>query len=168
MTREPVVVRADVSIAVAVDLMRGRKIRHLPVVDDAGRLAGIVTDRDLRQAILDPWLRDALGDATLFLRALTVREVMTWGVVSVRADDDLRAATRLMRERKIGALPVVADGRVVGVLTESDVLAALEKVLGDRVATIDPFPAGAVTSEPYDYGYEAPAESRTNEGAGDA
>jgi acetoin utilization protein AcuB len=156
MHRDPVVVRADAPIAVATDLLRTRKIRHLPVVDEQGRLVGIVTDRDLRQVVFDPRIQDVLGDATLALRALTVREVMTWGVVSVRADDDLRAAVRLMRERKIGALPVVDNGLVVGILTERDVLAALEALLGTQLATIRPLAPPPEGAEPYDYGFPIP------------
>jgi acetoin utilization protein AcuB len=156
MHRDPVVVRGDVPIAVATDLLRTRKIRHLPVVDGHGRLVGIVTDRDLRQVVFDARIQDALGDASLALRALTVREIMTWGVISVRADADLRAAVRLMRERKIGALPVVDDGLVVGILTESDVLAAIEKLLGARLATIRPLAAPTGVAEPYDYGFPIP------------
>jgi len=169
MHRDPVVVRADVSVAVATDLLRTRKIRHLPVVDGHGRLVGIVTDRDLRQMVFDPRIQDALGDATLALRALTVREVMTWGVVSVRADDDLRAAARLMRERKIGALPVVDDGLIVGILTENDVLAVIEKLLGARLATIRPLAAPSGAGEPYDYGFPVPgsADSPANHGVVD-
>lgn len=71
-----------------------------------------------------------------------------------------------MRERKIGALPVVEHGRVVGLLTETDVLAALDKVLGDRIATIDPFPGGIRTDEPYDYGFDADREDRPNSNGG--
>jgi acetoin utilization protein AcuB len=163
MHRDPVVVRADAPIVVAADLLRTRKIRHLPVVDGRGRLVGIVTDRDLRQVIFDPWIQDALGDATLTLRALIVREVMTWGVLSVRADADLRAAARLIRERKIGALPVVDDGRLVGLLTESDVLAASEKLLGTRLATIRPLVGAPGIGEPYDYGFPIP-EGQANQG----
>jgi CBS domain-containing protein len=156
MHRDPVVVGADAPIAVATDLLRTRNIRHLPVVDGDGRLIGIVTDRDLRQVVFDPRVQDLLGDATLVLRALTVGEVMTWGVVSVRADADLRAAARLMREGKIGALPVVDDGRVVGILTESDVLGAVDKLLGARLATIRPLAAPPGPAEPYDYGFPIP------------
>ena len=157
MKRDPVVVRDDAPIAGAIQLMRTHTIRHLPVVNHAGRLVGIVTDRDLRQVIFDPMIQEMLGDATLTLRALRVREVMTWGVVSIRPDTELRAAARLMRERKIGALPVTEDGAVVGMLTETDVLAAFEKILGDRVTTIRPLDAERGHGEPYNYGFLFPA-----------
>ena len=169
MSHEPVVVRADVPIAVAVHLLRARKIRHLPVVDAGGRLVGIVTDRDLRQVVFDPRIVEALGNAALTLAALTVREVMTWGVISVRPDADLRTAARLMRERKIGALPVVENGRVVGILTETDVLDAIDTLLGARVTTVRPLGATPDAGAPYDYGYAAPeaGDTRPNEGVAD-
>jgi hypothetical protein len=69
----------------------------------------------------------------------------------------LRAAARLMRERRIGALPVVDEGRVVGILSATDVLAALEKFLGDRLTTIRPLRALSI-GEPYDYGFPLPGQ----------
>jgi acetoin utilization protein AcuB len=162
MKRDPIVIRDDAPIAVAAHRLRTHGIRHLPVVDAAGRLVGIATDRDLRQVIFDPMIQEALGDATLTLRALKVREIMTWGVVSVRPDTDLRAAARLMRERKIGALPVTEDGRVVGMLSELDVLTAFEKIMGSRLMTMRPLDTAAGQGEPYDYGLPAPAGADTD------
>lgn len=133
MTRRPTTIQADALVAGAADLMRSRRIRHLPVVDSDGRLIGIVTDRDLRQVIFDASIRERLGPAADALRTLRVRDVMTWGVVSVRAGAELREAARIMGERKIGALPVVENDRVVGIITESDVLRALVDVLGEGV-----------------------------------
>lgn len=167
MHRDPVVVRAEAPVAVAVHLLRTRKIRHLPVVDAGGLLVGVVTDRDLRPVVFDPRIVDAPGDAALTLATLTVREVMTWGVVSVRPDTDLRAAARLMRERKIGALPVVEDRRVVGILTETDVLTAIDTLLGARVTTIRPLDTAPDVSTPYDYGFPVPADARRDEGVVD-
>lgn len=169
MTRPVTSVHSDALVSGAVELMRSRRIRHLPVVDRGGRLMGIVTDRDLRQVVFDPRIAQALGDAPLTLAALTVREVMTWGVISVRADSDLRAAARLMRERKIGALPVVDGGRVVGILTETDVLAALDRFLGARLTTVRPLAAPPGDAEAYDYGLPIPeaANASVNQGVVD-
>lgn len=162
MHHDPVVVRGDVPIAVAVHLLRTRKIRHLPVVDADGRLVGIVTDRDLRQVLFDPSIVEAPDDAALTLAALTVREIMTWGVISVGPDTDLRAAARLMRERKIGALPVTDDGVVVGILTETDVLAVIDTLLGARLTTIRPLDAEPGVAAPYDYGFPIPGTGDTH------
>lgn len=133
MTRSVVTIHSDALVSGAVGVMRTRHIRHLPVVDRAGRLVGIVTDRDLRQLMFDPAVQARLGNATDALRGLTVREVMTWGAVSVTPATSIRDAARLMHERKVGALPVVAGDRVVGILTERDVLAIFRELLGESV-----------------------------------
>ena len=77
------------------------------MVERGGRLVGIVTARDLRQALFAPSVQDGLENLRGVLDSLVVRDVMTRGVVSVRAATSIREAARLMYERKIGALPVV-------------------------------------------------------------
>jgi acetoin utilization protein AcuB len=114
-------------------MMRKRKIRHLPVVDREGHLVGIVTDRNLRQVVFDPAIQERLGDLAALLNTLTVRDVMTWGVITVQPAAQILEAARIMRERKVGALPVVDGERVVGMLTETDVLRAFQDVLGRGV-----------------------------------
>jgi acetoin utilization protein AcuB len=92
-----------------------------------------VTDRDLRQVLFDPAVQARLARATDALRGLTVREVMTWGAVSVTPATSIRDAARLMHERKVGALPVVERDRLVGILTERDVLATFREILDEGV-----------------------------------
>lgn len=133
MTRAVVTIQPDRLARDAVELMRRRRIRHLPVVDHAGQLVGIVTDRDLRQIVFDPAVRERLAQAADALRDLTVREIMTWGPVTVSPDTAIVEAARMMHERKIGALPVLAGGRVMGILTERDVLRAFRRVLTEGV-----------------------------------
>jgi len=152
MQHPVVTIGLDTPVNEAVAIMRERRIRHLPVLDAANRLVGIVTDRDLRQVVLDIAVRD-VGDDEASV-AFPVREVMTWGVVTVRAAADLREAAKIMRERQLGALPVVdADGQVVGILTERDLIGALHAVLRERV--IHPTPTTADPSGVYDPGIEA-------------
>jgi acetoin utilization protein AcuB len=135
MTRSPVTVAPDTLVEGAAATMRTRKLRHLPVTERGGRLVGIVTDRDLRQVIFDPAIQARLDRAADALRTLTVRDIMTWGIVTVRPETALREAAWLMREQRIGALPVVRNGRLVGILTERDVLRAFEEALDtDRLA----------------------------------
>ena len=131
MSTSVMTVRAETPLAGAVALMRERKIRHLPVVDRANRLIGMVTSRDLRQALFAPAVQVETTDLPGLLGSLLVNDVMIRGVVSVRADASIRDAARLMHERRLGALPVVEGGRVVGILTETDVLRALQEMLGD-------------------------------------
>ena len=139
MQRPVVTISLDTPISAAVTMMRERRIRHLPVLDGAQRLVGMLTDRDLRQVILDAVYG---GGGAQPSDELTVREVMTWGVVTVRPASDLREAASIMRERCIGALPVVdAAGQMVGILTERDLIDALQAVLRERV--VRPKPAAA-------------------------
>ena len=153
MTPAPTVVRADTEVRAAAEMMRTHKIRHLPVVDHGGRLVGIVTDRDLRQVVFDPAIHERLGPPTHALADLPVREVMTWGVVSVHPATDLRDAACLMHDRKIGAVPVVEHGRVIGILSENDVLAALVDILRERLVGVRPLAGQPRVGQPYDYGF---------------
>jgi acetoin utilization protein AcuB len=126
--------------------MKEGKIRHLPVLDRGRRLVGIVTDRDLRQVILDPRLQERLGASLAdALESLTVQDVMTWAVISVRPETEIRDAARLMHQRKIGALPVVKNDKLVGILTETDVVRTFAEVLGE-----------GVLSRPYRWALRAP------------
>jgi acetoin utilization protein AcuB len=132
MTRGVATIHSHALVRGAADMMRTRKIRHLPVVDREGRLVGIVTDRDLRQVIFDPSIQSRAGGVADTLGRLTVRDVMTWGVVTARPDTTIGEAARRMHEQKIGALPVVEGERVVGIITESDVLKAFQDVLAQE------------------------------------
>jgi len=120
MTPDPVTIEPEAPLAAAIARMRERQCRHLPVVDADGRLVGIVTDRDLRQASFARLraLREAEQD-------LQVQSVMTWALVTIHPTATIAHAARVMFERRVGSLPVVEDGRLVGILTERDLLRAL-------------------------------------------
>ena len=110
----------------ATRMFRGR-IRHLPVVDRGGRLAGVVTDRDLRHRLLAPAvLRDADASRAVsvenVLKSVPVSEIMSSPVVTANPDEELGRVAQTMIDDKVGSLPVVEDGRVVGIVTETDVL----------------------------------------------
>jgi acetoin utilization protein AcuB len=135
MTRDPFSIDPDVPLGTAMDVMRARAVRHLPVVDEAGQLIGIITDRDLRQACFAPTLAEYLSAGARrsvqqvgqTLADLKVREFMTWGVVTVHPDASLAHAALIMSERRVGSLPVIENGKLVGMLTERDLLEALSK-----------------------------------------
>ena len=136
MSRHVATVRPEASLSAAAVLMRERRVRHLPVVDGVGRLVGILTARDLRQALFAPAVLAGHTDLPALLDTLTVGDVMTRGVVSVRAVTPIRDAARVMYERRCGALPVVEGGRLVGILTETDVLRAFQELLGDAMPAV--------------------------------
>jgi acetoin utilization protein AcuB len=134
MTRGAATIRPDALARGAAEMMRTRRIRHLPVVDGDRGLVGIVTDRDLRHVLFDPALPARAGQLGDILRTVTVRDVMTRAVVTARPEMPLREAARLMHERKVGALPVVTRGRIVGILSETDVLKTFSQALGQAFA----------------------------------
>jgi acetoin utilization protein AcuB len=130
MTRDPLTVGPDVSVRAAQNLMREKGIRHLPVVEETGRLLGILTDRDVRHAAFVPALAKYIAWESRRLKFPRVRDVMTWSVVTTHPDATLGQAGLTMFQRRIGSLPVVEEGRLVGILTDSDVLRAMSAIDG--------------------------------------
>lgn len=125
MTGPLVTLGHDASVAQAWGIMQTHRVRHLPVLDADRRLIGMLTDHDVRLVILARCLEEEPGALARALARLRVDEVMTWAVVTVAPDADVRDAARLMHERGLGALPVADGGRVVGMLTATDVIRAL-------------------------------------------
>ncbi len=127
MTGHVVTVEADASCHDAVTLMVRNKIRHLPVVDGEGRPCGIVTDRDLRHHLFKPHVFGAVGRVPVeeLLAGVHVREIMSAPLISIAGGAGLDEAAALMRDRRLGALPVVDHERIVGIVTETDLLARI-------------------------------------------
>ncbi|EYB69402.1 hypothetical protein DEIPH_ctg008orf0135 [Deinococcus phoenicis] len=122
MTPSAVTVTPDHSLPDAARLMRVRGIRRLPVLDGS-RLVGIVTDRDLREAMPGHLTTLSMWEATTQLAGVSVREVMRRSVVTTTPDADARDAAYTLLHRRIGGMPVVDDaGAVVGMLTVTDLL----------------------------------------------
>lgn len=123
MTKDVFTLRVDKKLVIADELMKWAHVRHVPVVDQDGRLVGIVSHRDLlRASISSIETRVAAAEKRQHLSSVTVREVMQAQVQTISPDAPVQEAAKLMRERKIGCLPVVADGRLIGIITESDLL----------------------------------------------
>jgi acetoin utilization protein AcuB len=124
MTASPLTVSPDTGVFEARRLMQERRVRHLPVTQGDG-LLGILTDRDIRLNLPSPANTLSVWEVNYLLARLTVAEVMTRAVITVGANRDIAAAARLMLEHKIGALPVMEDDRLVGIITETDLVRAL-------------------------------------------
>lgn len=133
MAKRPITIDPEAPLATAIAVMREREIRHLPVVDDGGRLVGIITDRDLRSAALAPALaeflpsdlRRAVERAAGMLEALRVKDAMTWSVVTTPPTAAVAEAAAVMFERRVGCLPVRENGKLVGIVTEREIFRAL-------------------------------------------
>jgi acetoin utilization protein AcuB len=134
--KHPVVtVKPRDTVRHARDVMERHRINQLPVVVD-GRLVGIVTDRDLRDAfpsVFESAARRRQPVTGSDPDAIPVEDVMTPTVLTLAATDDMSEAARVMRRERIGALPIVERGRLLGILTRSDVLDAFVELAG-RVA----------------------------------
>lgn len=136
MTPDPVCVAPDDSLRLARDRMAEGGFRRLPVVQ-SGRLVGIVTDRDLRRATNSPFaLRERWYD-DLILDQVKVWGAMTANPVTIEADASIIVAAQMMRDHKIGGLPVVETANslqlVVGIITETDLLNYLIELLSSQV-----------------------------------
>jgi CBS domain-containing protein len=109
------------TLDIADGIMCMGRIRHLPVLD-AGRVVGIVSQRDLFRAALGAALVFGIRRPQELMRSLEIRDVMSTPAVTVEPGAPVQQAARTMADKKIGCLPVVEGGRLVGILTEHDVL----------------------------------------------
>ena len=121
MTQDVETIERNDELSLADDIMKMKRIRHLPVLDN-GRLVAVLSQRDLFLAALSTAMGFGQKASQEFLKTVPVKEVMSDDVITIAPTDDVRRAAQLMTERKIGCLPVVEDGKLVGVLTESDFL----------------------------------------------
>lgn len=134
MQRDVVTVTLGTTITGASRLLQEHRIRHLPVVE-RGRLVGIITDRDIRRVLPSPATSLEVHELLYLLDRLTVGEVMTTKVITVAPETPVEEAARLLVEHRIGCLPVMEGDRLVGIITETDLLAALAEVLGIRTTS---------------------------------
>lgn len=130
MQGEVVTIDESATIDLADGLMRMDRIRHLPVLSK-GRLVGVVTQRDLFRAGVALLAEPGPGEEPAADRqGIRVADVMAREVFTAHPDADLGAAIEMMLQQRVGCLPVVEDGRLVGLVSETDGLRALARLLG--------------------------------------
>jgi acetoin utilization protein AcuB len=132
MTRNPVTILDTASIDDGIHLMREKKVRRLPVLDESGKMVGIVSDKDLLHAAPSPATSLSVYELHYLLAKLTIKQVMSSPVISVGPDTPLEEAARVMADNKIGGLPVTEGDKLVGIITETDVFKILVELLGAR------------------------------------
>jgi acetoin utilization protein AcuB len=119
MITNPVTVTENASIQKAIELMKEKGFRHLPIVTKGNKLKGLVTLSDLKQGLIPAMVGD-----------LTLTDLMIADPITVAPDDDIETAARLIYEHKISGMPVVKNHKLVGIITESDILRAFIDMMG--------------------------------------
>ena len=134
MTKNPVTVSEDTPVLEAGEIMRKQGFSRLPVTR-GGKLVGIVTDRDMIRVSPSPATTLSVFEVNYLLSKLTLKDVMTKDPMTVAPEATLEEAAVLMRDNEVGALPVVEHGKLLGIITESDVFDAFISLMGLREAS---------------------------------
>jgi CBS domain-containing protein len=121
MIKEVATLDVNDELSLANDIMRLGRIRHLPVVD-GHQLVGIISERDLFRSSLAQALGYGIRDTREMMKNLRIKDIMVAQVITVTPETSLRDAVKMMVDHKIGCLPVVEQDRLVGLITETDIL----------------------------------------------
>lgn len=132
MTPDPVTISEDSSFQDAMHIMKEKKIRRLPVVNEGGRLVGIVADKDLFSASPSPATSLSVFEVHYLLSKMKMKSLMTKRVITVGGDCPLEEAARIMVDHRIGSLPVLRENKLVGIITETDIFKTFVEILGGR------------------------------------
>ena len=136
MTLHPLTMEPTVSITEAHRYMKENNIRHLPIVDKNDRLVGLVTRETLMQAMPSSVTTLSIWEMNYALNRVKVRDVMVRDIITVEEDMPIEQAARIMTENKIGCLPVMRNGSLVGIITDTDMLSTLMELMGARQAGV--------------------------------
>ncbi len=132
MTTKVITIAPSTSVSDALNLVRINKIRRLPVIDREGKLIGIVSEKDLLYASPSPATSLSVYEIGYLLSKLKVEDIMTRTVISVDENLPIEEAALIMAQNKVGALPVVRNGKLVGIITETDIFKVLLDMLAAR------------------------------------
>jgi acetoin utilization protein AcuB len=132
MTTHPLTISGDESISAAHHYMEEQQVRHLPVVNKAGEMIGLVTEDDLLKAEPSSATSLSVWEIHSLLNRVKVKEVMVRNVITTTEDTPIEEAAHLMLEHKIGCLPVLRNGKLVGIITESDMFRTFMELFAAR------------------------------------
>jgi acetoin utilization protein AcuB len=119
MIENPITIKPNASVAEAIELMKANSIRHLPVVTTGNKLQGFLTLADMKQGLIPSMLGD-----------ISMDDLMIKNPITVSPDDDIEFAAQLIYNHKIGGMPVVKKGRLVGIVTATDMLRTFIDMMG--------------------------------------
>ena len=132
MSYPVITVHPDMPIMDALDLMQKEHIRRFPVVDKRGHLVGFVSKTDLLHAAPSAATSLNVWEVHYLVSKITIKKVMTPDVITIEGDTPLEEAARIMADNKVGGLPVLNRGKVVGIITETDLFKIFLEMLGAR------------------------------------
>lgn len=132
MSSPPITIKPDMPVSEALSFMHQHQIRRLPIVNNRGRMVGIVAEKDLLYASPSPATSLSVYEIGYLLSKLQVKEIMTKEIVSVDANAPLEEAARVMIDNKVSGLPVTEKGELVGIITETDVFRTFLEMMGAR------------------------------------
>jgi CBS domain-containing membrane protein len=127
MMGSPVTLKPDETLDLANDVISLGRIRHIPIMED-GRLVGVLSERDMMGAATTTIFGLKRKSKSALLKSVLIKDVMKKKVVTVKPDTPIKDAAHLMKEKKIGCVPVVNEGSLVGLVTTTDILRYVENV----------------------------------------
>jgi acetoin utilization protein AcuB len=130
MSHPVITVRADVPIMDAYELMQNEKIHQLPVVDQKGGLVGMLSEREILHASPSQATSLSVWELNYLMSKVTVDEIMTSDVVTVDVDTPIEEAARILAENRVGGLPVMREGKLAGIVTETDLFKVFLELFG--------------------------------------
>ncbi len=136
MSHPVITVSPKMPMQEAHKLMRDENVRRLPVVDERGKLIGIVSESDFLHASPSDVSTLSVWEMNYLLSKITVEKIMTSAVITTNSDTPIEEAARTMADRAIGGLPVLKDGELVGIITETDLFKVFLEMLGAREAGV--------------------------------
>jgi acetoin utilization protein AcuB len=132
MSKHPLTVATDLSVSETHQYMQEQNVRHLPVVDKAGKMVGLVAEEDLLKAEPSSATLLSVWEIHSLLNKLKVQDVMVRAVITTTEDTAIEEAAQLMLEHKIGCLPVLRGDKLVGIITESDMFRTFMELFAAR------------------------------------
>jgi CBS domain-containing protein len=127
MTGSPVTLKPEDTLDLANDVISLGRIRHIPIVED-GRLVGLLSERDLMGAATATVFGLRQKSKSALLKSVLIKDVMKKKVITAKPETAIKEIAHLMKERKIGCVPVVSEGALVGLVTTTDILRYVEEL----------------------------------------
>jgi len=149
MNSDPVCGTPDMSAIEAQELMEKQSIRHLPIVDKEKKLVGLVTKSSLKTALPSDVSQFSRFEVSYTLSKIKVQSIMVNDVVTIEEDLPIEHAAWLMADRRIGTIPVVSDGKLIGIISDANIFIAMTSLLGAyepgiRVTVLQPDKSGVI------------------------